>query len=74
MLEEASKLCRFVKDSVLWFCLVGMTVHAKQDRALLRKKRPSIFDISNSVLKPRIILKIMNYILVFLPLQLGNIH
>ena len=28
-MRRASKLCRFVKDSVLWSCLVGMTVHAK---------------------------------------------
>ena len=27
--EDASKLCRFVKDSVLWSCLAGMAVHAK---------------------------------------------
>ena len=27
--EDATKLCRFVKDPVLWACLAGMAVHAK---------------------------------------------
>ena len=27
--EDATKLCRFVKDNVLWACLAGMAVHAK---------------------------------------------
>ena len=27
--EDATKLCRFVKDPVLWSCLAGMSLHAR---------------------------------------------
>ena len=27
--DDATKLCRFVKDQVLWACLAGMAVHAR---------------------------------------------